>query len=176
QRQALVRSDQRPLREQGALRAGRGAHHQGTREGGVKMANRTWREGYVPGKAKKTIHLDDEVARALEIRAAEERVSQAEIVERALRKELGMMEKTYRVSDGVTSEIFEATSAEEALRRMFDGYDWGGATYTVPRPGEGRPAEECYTVWEVVAPGEEIEVLWGHLTEVGAPVAPEQDQ
>src|SRR5690606_36220248 len=68
-----------------------GAHHQGTREGGVKMANRTWREGYVPGKAKKTIHLDDEVARALEISAAQERVSQAEIVERALRKELGLM-------------------------------------------------------------------------------------
>lgn len=57
----------------------------------VKMVERTWRQGYVPGKAKKTIHIDDEVARALEIRAAQERVSQAEIVERALRKELGLM-------------------------------------------------------------------------------------
>jgi len=57
------------------------------------MTQRTWREGYVPGKAKKTIHLDDEVARALEIRAAEERVSQAEIVERALRRELSLLDR-----------------------------------------------------------------------------------
>src|SRR5690606_14061429 len=54
------------------------------------MREKTWRQGYVPGKAKKTIHIDDEVARVLEIRAAQERVSQAEIVERALRKELGI--------------------------------------------------------------------------------------
>ena len=62
------------------------------------MVERTWRHGYVPGKAKKTIHIDDEVARALEIRAAQERVSQAEIVERALRKELGLMEVTVTVN------------------------------------------------------------------------------
>lgn len=61
------------------------------------MVERTWRQGYVPGKAKKTIHINDEVARALEIRAAQERVSQAEIVERALRKELGLMEVTVTV-------------------------------------------------------------------------------
>src|SRR5690606_18956376 len=132
QRQALVRSDQRPLREQGALRAGARAHHQGTREVGVKMADRTWREGYVPGKAKKTIHLDDEVARALEIRAAQERVSQAEIVERALRKELGMVRKvdiaviecgegwmdrltgwaTYVADDATDEQILEQAIAE----------------------------------------------------------------
>jgi len=63
----------------------------------VKMADRTWREGYVPGKAKKTVHIDDEVARVLEIRAAEERVSQSEIIERALRKELGLMEVTVNI-------------------------------------------------------------------------------
>src|SRR5690606_16413247 len=56
------------------------------------MVERTWRQGYVPGKAKKTIHIDDEVARVLEIRAAEERVSQSEIIERALRKELGVVD------------------------------------------------------------------------------------
>jgi len=61
------------------------------------MVERTWRQGYVPGKAKKTIHIDDEVARVLEIRAAEERVSQSEIVERALRKELGLMEVTVNI-------------------------------------------------------------------------------
>lgn len=55
------------------------------------MTDKTWRQGYVPGKAKKTIHIDDEVARALEVRAAEERVSQSEIIEKALRKELGIM-------------------------------------------------------------------------------------
>ena len=61
------------------------------------MVARTWRQGYVPGKAKKTIHIDDEVARVLEIRAAEERVSQSEIIERALRKELGLMEVTVNI-------------------------------------------------------------------------------
>src|SRR5690606_21380716 len=30
--------------------------------------------------------------------------------------------------------------------------------------------------WEVLPDGEEAEVLWGHLTEVGAPVAPEVDE
>ena len=59
----------------------------------MKMADRTWRQGYVPGKAKKTVHIDDEVARALEIRAAQERVSQSEIIERALRKELGVVDR-----------------------------------------------------------------------------------
>lgn len=73
----------------------------------MKMADRTWREGYVPGKAKKTIHLDDEVARALEIRAAQERVSQAEIVERALRRELGMMEVTVNIIEvGAPGETY----------------------------------------------------------------------
>lgn len=51
------------------------------------MTQKTWRDGYVPGKAKKTIHLSEDVARELEIRAATERVSQAEYVERVLRRE-----------------------------------------------------------------------------------------
>lgn len=98
----------------------------------VKMRKRTWREGYVPGKAKKTIHIDDEVARALEIRAAQERVSQSEIVERALRKELGMVRKiniaviecgegwmdrltgwaTYVADDATDEQILEQAIAE----------------------------------------------------------------
>ncbi len=82
------------------------------------MADRTWRQGYVPGKAKTPIHIDDEVARALEIRAAQERVSQAEIVERALRRELGMM---VRIDlDEVRTAYSNGVTEHEAIQLPWD--------------------------------------------------------
>lgn len=92
--------------------------------------SKTWRDGYVPGKAKKTIHLTDEVAKALEVRAAEERVRQAEIVERALRKELDIMEKRtymcytcngdfetgYWLDTGEAEELFYCDECAEEVR------------------------------------------------------------
>jgi len=124
----------------------------------VKMAGRTWREGYVPGKAKKTIHLDDEVARALEIRAAQERVSQAEIVERALRKELGLMETLIDVivtgdtwtelAETIKVHLAGETEAEqiaEAMRIVAErGYkvirDEDGGHNTITSDASGRRA------------------------------------
>src|SRR5690606_17237958 len=130
------------------------------------MVERTWRQGYVPGKAKKTIHIDDEVARALEIRAAEERVSQSEIIEIALRKELGMMRKIdvaviecgegwmdrrtgwkMYVADGATDEqileqaIIEVENAGYNVMRDADG----GAC-EVTRYADGRIVANI-TVW-----------------------------
>lgn len=84
------------------------------------MTERTWRQGYVPGKAKKTIHIDDEVARVLEIRAAQERVSQSEIIERALRKELGMMVLTRQyISDATGFDHGDEFTSEEQVREYF---------------------------------------------------------
>ena len=86
----------------------------------MKMADRTWREGYVPGKAKKTIHLDDEVARALEIRAAQERVSQSEIVERTLRRELGLMTGARIDLDEVRTAYSNGVTEYEAIQIPWD--------------------------------------------------------
>src|SRR5690606_9133121 len=92
--------------------------HEGRRK--LKMTERTWRQGYVPGKAKKTIHIDDEVARVLEIRAAEERVSQSEIVERALRKELGVVDRISVINPwtGVWRHIDRSEVTAERLEEM----------------------------------------------------------
>ena len=122
------------------------------------MIERTWRQGYVPGKAKKTIHIDDEVARVLEIRAAEERVSQSEIVERALRKELGLMETLIDVivtgdtwtelAETIKVHLAGETEAEqiaEAMRIVAErGYkvirDEDGGHNTITSDASGRRA------------------------------------
>jgi len=49
-----------------------------------------YRPGYIPGKRKMTVYVDPDVHRALKVRAAETGESMGDIVERALRRELGM--------------------------------------------------------------------------------------
>ena len=134
------------------------------------MADRTWREGYVPGKAKKTIHLDDEVARALEIRAAQERVSQAEIVERALRKELGMVRKidiaviecgegwmdrltgwaTYVADDATDEQILEQAIAEVENNDFDVMRDTDGGACEVTHYADGRIVANI-TIWPLIS-------------------------
>lgn len=110
------------------------------------MADRTWREGYVPGKAKKTIHLDDEVARALEIRAAQERVSQSEIVERALRKELGMMARIDL--DEMRTTYSNGVTEHEAIQ-----ISWGTVRAILGHDHTGDPDEDRQLVEALIAAG-----------------------
>lgn len=56
------------------------------------MTQQARRPGTIPGKKKATLYLDEAVHKALRIKAAETGESMGEIVERALRKELGMMD------------------------------------------------------------------------------------
>jgi len=49
-----------------------------------------YRPGYIPGKRKMTVYVDPEVHRALRVRAAETGESMGNIVERAIRRALGM--------------------------------------------------------------------------------------
>jgi len=50
----------------------------------------TYRPGYVPGKVKMSVYVSPEVHRALRMRAAETGESMGNIVERAIRRALGM--------------------------------------------------------------------------------------
>ena len=49
-----------------------------------------YRPGYIPGKRKMTVYVDPDVHRALRVRAAETGESMGNIVERAIRRALGM--------------------------------------------------------------------------------------
>ncbi|MBE3584457.1 MAG: CopG family transcriptional regulator [Limnochordaceae bacterium] len=49
-----------------------------------------YRPGYVPGKSQVKLYLPEALARALRVRAAEEGITMSELVERALRRELGL--------------------------------------------------------------------------------------
>jgi len=83
-------------------------------------------------KTKKTLYLDDRMAWTLEIRAAQERVSQSEIVERALRKELEMMARLARLED-VRTVYSKGAAEHEAIQIPWDtvrailGHDHTGA-------------------------------------------------
>src|SRR5690606_35062618 len=106
---------------------------------------------------------DDEVALALEIRAAEERVSQAEIVERALRKELGLMSKEFEgwsISTGFLAGNLFAESGDD------------GGTYDVDASAR-EYARMCQEALEKAYPGAEIEVDY-QLNASGATPAPLQ--
>lgn len=52
-----------------------------------------YRPGYIEGKRKLGVYVDEEVHKALRVRAAETGESMGEITERALRKELAQQEK-----------------------------------------------------------------------------------
>lgn len=75
-----------------------------------------YRPGYIEGKAKVGFYIDPEVQQALKIRAAQTGESMSGIAERALRRELGMVElarKTVAVNildveDALRIDQFEA--------------------------------------------------------------------
>lgn len=52
-----------------------------------------YRPGYIKGKRKLGVYVDEEVHKALRVRAAETGESMGEITERALRKELAQQER-----------------------------------------------------------------------------------
>src|SRR5690606_1979868 len=85
-----------------------GTHHP---QEAVHMA----RPGAIDGKTKATLYLDEEVHRALRIRAAETGESMGDIAERALRRELGMMEITINVVEVGEAHMERVASFEASL-------------------------------------------------------------
>src|SRR5690625_2855367 len=116
------------------------------------MTKRTWRDGYVPGKAKKTIHLSDEVARALELRSTHERVSQAEIVENALRGYLEMKTswKNLALFDTDNQDVTDSEQIIEALREFKNEGSIDGVFFR--RIGASHEDEDDASTWGPASP------------------------
>lgn len=76
------------------------------------------RPGQIVGKTKATLYLDEEVHRALRIRAAETGESMGDIAERALRKELGMLAEQAEV----TINVVEVGEPGEAYMERVESF------------------------------------------------------
>jgi hypothetical protein len=129
--------------------------------------DKTWRDGYVPGKKKTTLYLDNALHKALRIRAAETGESMGQITERALRKELCMMDKRTTIDlDEVRTTYSTGRTEHEAIL-----LPWAVVTDILGREHRGTGEDDALLVdvllqsgapeWVRTAEGWTDEYGWG---------------
>lgn len=108
----------------------------------------TYRAGYIEGKVKMSVYVDPTIHKALKLAAVERKESMGDIVERALRKELGLMGKEFEgwsISTGFLAGNLFAESGDD--RGTYD-VDASAAKY----------AEMCREELEKEFPGAEVSI------------------